>query len=157
IRRASELCASMYASLRRLRTLLFCALASVALYGASCTSEKGTATGGGQKDPGIPELADVIYLDGTNDESLAQLLARSPLDAPDKGSAIISPQQGARLPASHIPTFAWQKGSWASGGDRDPSPRTRRAWAELFGPERMAHAHGPSVNGTAYFLAFTAQ
>lgn len=158
-----------------LRALVLCSMASAAMYGGACGS--GGGGGGGGTGGETNELADVIFEDSANDHGLEALLAATPLANPPKVAVFDSPTEGTELPASPIPTFAWhiEASGGKDGGARAPSAPSRSRWAlgdmldgfraparagfgpllDLVGPVRAASAHGPPLNGTAYFLVFS--
>lgn len=159
-------------SLPWLRYLVLSGFASVALYGASCSSESGGTGGhGGENDA----LADVIYEGAGNDEALELLLAPTPEENPKTFAIFDSPMEGPPVPASPIPTFAWHVEGLPETGAWTPSGAPRSRWAtfdglnpavkgarealgpflDLVGPERAARAHGSSIGGAGYLLVFS--
>jgi hypothetical protein len=157
---------------RWLRVLLLTGLASVALYGASC-SDGGGEQGGGGHGGGDP-LADVIYEGAGNDEALELLLAETPIQNGSTYAMFDAPVEGLPVPASPIPTFAWHvegldmgaltpteqpRSRWASIDGLNPvGSRVREALGpllDLVGPERSARAHGSFIGGAAYLLVFS--
>lgn len=133
---------------RLVRRSVLSLAASLSLYGGACSSDPETSPDDPHDDP---DLEDVIYLGETNDEGLEVLLA-----APLKSGAapiVTSPEDGAVL--EEKATFEFEKGVTARL-ERAPSNARRRtsSFAELFGPERSAHAHGAPMNGDAYLLTF---
>jgi hypothetical protein len=137
---------------------MLCAAASVALYSASCSSSGGGGEGGEAENPAF---ADVIYAGDTTDEALEQLIAATAKDDAAKAPVFDSPADGAELPAATPAKFSWHAGTAALPGAPSLRFAGRRApsfsspLAELFGPERAAHAHGDPLNGTAYWLVFS--
>ena len=120
------------------------------------TAGCGDDTGG---TGGAASTADVIFEAEATDEALEALLAASDVDDPTQAARLVAPSAGATLDASTPVTFSWTVGASASlvparrrghqGSDR------AETWAELaalFGPVRVAHAHGTPVNGRGYFL-----
>lgn len=147
--------------LRALRLVSLCAIASVALYGASCSDGGSGGSGGTGGDAENPALEGIVYEGETTDEALEELIAAQPKDDPSQKAAFDWPKDGDVLPASPIPTFAWHPGASARLDLRlNPiAPPARHAvrspFSELFGPERSAHAHGAPFNGTGYFVVFS--
>lgn len=145
---------------------MLCAAASVALYGASCSSSGGSTGGGGggggEHGEEHAALADVVYKGETTDEALQQLIDAPVKDNAAKAPVFDSPAEAAELPAATAAKFSWHAGSSAAlpsapslrfAGRTNPSFSS--PLAELFGPERAAHAHGAPFNGTAYWLVFS--
>jgi hypothetical protein len=142
--------------LRGLRLLVLCAAASAALYSASCSSSDS------KEGEGNAELTDVIYQGETNDEALEAFLAGKPADNAAHAPAFDSPTEGAMLDGATAPTFSWHDGPSTAFPSAptlrfaSPAPRAVSSpLAELFGPERAAHAHGAPFNGTGYWLVFS--
>jgi hypothetical protein len=128
-----------------LRTAFFVLVASVALYAGACSSD----------DEPLPneELADVIYQGTTNDEALELLLTSTPVDDPTNEAELVWPPDGDSVPASPPPTFCWTVGAGASLAPMTPA--IDPGWLDEIVGMRSAHAHGPPVNGPAYFVVFS--
>jgi len=148
---------------RFLRSVALVALASTILYAPSCSSDKTTPA----TDEGDPALADVVYVGGTTDEALDQLLAADTDPWDWAGGLFDMPANHAVLPAATPATFAWHvdssapqgggAGAGGASGALTPADSGVR-WAsllQLFGPERTASAHGAPLNGEAFFLVFS--
>lgn len=147
-----------------LRNAALLALACALPYFPACSSDKKAAT----EDTGNPALADVVYVGGTTDEALDQLLSVTPLDWAWAGGAFTSPKAGAVLPAGTPATFNWHVdsssptngagGAAGATGWLAPAPGATERLSRLlqaFGPERSAWAHGAPLNGSAFFLVFS--
>jgi hypothetical protein len=134
-----------------LRVLSLSITCSAAMYAGACSDEST------DREPESEDLSDVVYTEGAdNDEALETMLAAKPQDDPSRAAVFDNPQGGAELPASSIPTFLWHTGTVSEllivpPVRLAPAP----AMLELLGPERAAHAHGPPINGKAYFLVFS--
>jgi len=134
-----------------LRSLLFAL--TLAPLSAACSSDS-------SDEPALPQdgVDDVVYVGGTTDEALVQMLDRTPKDVAAERLVIDSPEAGAVLTASEPATIAFHGGSSGRAAPpRDYAPLgfRERAWTDLkqlFGPERAAHAHGTPYSGTGYFL-----
>jgi len=108
---------------------------------------------------------------GTTDEALASFasaMSRAPLVDPSQAENLTAPAAGA-LPRSPIPTFTWKVGATASRQWAVPQHRFANVGdafglrveqnpfahlLELFGPIRLAHAHGTPFSGTGTLLSF---
>src|SRR5262245_42851964 len=112
-------------------------LASVALYAGGCSSDDHS-----DAEEANPALTDVVYLGASNDEGLEALLEATPVDNADRAPVITAPAEGETLTAATTFTYEapgvtariWQ----GSRKQADPLAPVRA----LFGPERLAHAHG---------------
>ncbi len=147
------------------RHIVLPAVASVAIYGGACSSDTHGTGGGGASD-----LAGVIYQGSATDEALGVLLAAGEVANPTSVAVFDMPLEGAQIPASPIPTFAWHVESVKAA--TAPVARPRSRWAALdvfaispnvsFGPlmdlvgsPRSASAHGGELEGLAYYLLFS--
>jgi hypothetical protein len=126
------------------------AAASLAMYAGACQSSGDPAA----TDP----LQGVFYEGGANDEALVELLVKTPVASASQGTMFDVPVASQVLPAGAPATFAWHVGG-ATGALQPPAgpPSTRSAWARLVDlvGVRAASAHGPPVNGRAYFLVLS--
>lgn len=149
---------------RMMRAAVAFGVANLVLYNGSCGSSN--SGGPSNTDAGSP-IADVVY-DGQpppTDEALNQLLAAPASADTTHGGVFDFPADGAALPASPIPTFAWHTGGALpdagvdatpeGGGDAPLGRMLRPITTSPFGPERAAYAHGAPTNGKAYFLVFS--
>lgn len=97
-------------------------------------------------DTQVAGLEDVIFGTGTNDESLALILAATAVDGKGAGAVIDLPAAASAVSAATPAVFAWHAGP------------TARAWParqwQFANPFAIAeaHAHGELVSGTAYYL-----
>jgi hypothetical protein len=158
-----------------LRTLAASLLTTTACLMVACGDDGSSGGGSGGAPPVIP---DVLYEAQASDEALAALLAATPSDAPTEAAYRTSPSEGAALGASSPEAFEWRVGPtearWAPGAPEavrfgaarhPPSEGSRTSalpgWLisapveVLMGPAlstRRAYAHGPPVNGRAYYL-----
>jgi hypothetical protein len=131
---------------RLLRTATLSLVASVLLYVGACASDAGDP----QPEGEALDLTGVVYLGATNDEGLEVLLGTrlSAASVP----RITAPADGATL--EETGTFTFEPGATARF-ERSKPARFGFAIGELFGPERLAHAHGDPMNGEAYLLTFS--
>jgi hypothetical protein len=156
---------------RALSALAWSAAASALLYSGAC----------GPSEETTPEsdIGDVIYQGGASDEALEFLLGKAPSVDASQGTVFDAPEGGASLPAATPPTFKWHVGGMSGVDSRAEDQRAARAGGaaeracgarncggvagfidglrELAGGEREASAHGPPVNGRAYFLVFSTE
>lgn len=127
--------------------------------------DSGTGTGGAG-----PDISDVIYEGGTNDEALEALLAASLQEDAEKMPVVTWPLDGAELPDSEIPWFGWQPASEVArapasaseeryGHALRPAPveqsLARRLLEPLFAGVPSAFAHGDPVSGPVYFATIS--
>lgn len=131
-----------------LRTSFLVVAVSAALYAGACSSNDG--------EP-LPtsELDDVIYEGDTNDEALELLLSSTPVDDPANEAQLVWPPDGDSVPASPPPTFCWSMGAAASLSPGTPAEPQEPGWLDEVVGMKSAHAHGPPVNGTAWFVVFS--
>lgn len=119
-----------------------------------------------------PDISDVIYEGGTNDEALEALLAAAPQDDAGKVPVVTWPLDGAEVPDDEIPWLGWQPASELAQG---PAPRSPHRYGHvlsptslepsavhqllepLFGGVRSAHAHGDPISGPAYFAVVSSE
>ncbi len=123
---------------RFVRALTLVLPVSLALYGGACSDDTHE-----EEETPNPELADVVYEGGTNDEALEQLLAGTPTQVPAQSAVFDAPADGAAIPAATAPTFTWHVGP--TGALELERPRRRSApGLELDGsrgaPTAVAHA-----------------
>jgi hypothetical protein len=134
---------------RLVRTATLALVASLLLYGGACSSDSPSPEPEGE----APDIEGVVYLGETNDEGLLVLLGAtlSPASSP----RVTRPEDGAVL--AEPVTFTFESGTTARLEPvlRGPRPRPHFAFGALFGPERLAHAHGVPMNGEAYLLTFS--
>lgn len=110
-------------------------------------------------EPESEGLDDVVFVNEISDEALARLIERMPLDVAAERLEIQSPTPGAELEKATPITFSWNAAG--STGRRDvpeqPSklPRILRAIETFLSPLGVAHAHGATYNGRAYYLVFS--
>src|SRR6188768_1731698 len=132
------------------RAPLSALLGALALLGCGSTPEQAPATNA-RTVVTAADIADVIYRPGTSDEGLLTLL-----NAPMEDDAHAAPTVAA--PANHAVVSGPTEVVFSVG-----APLTRRAppserAAFRFDPwslfEGTAYAHGPIMNGEAFFLAF---
>ena len=133
---------------RRFFTLLaLVPLASVAIYGGAC---------GHSHDEVSFEVERVVYEGEASDEPLLTLLASKDSAVSGKGVVFDAPAVTEPLWAWTPPTFQWHvAGATSELSPSAPAPRRHASGSGLFGPMREAHAHGPPLNGQAYFLVFS--
>jgi hypothetical protein len=133
---------------RLVRTTTLAVVATLLLYGGACSSESPSSKPEGEG----PDIEGVVYLGQTNDEGLEVLLGATVSSASTPRVAL--PEDGAVL--TEPATFTVEAGTTARLEPVLQSvPRPRFALGELFGPERLAHAHGVPMNGEAYLLTFS--
>jgi hypothetical protein len=137
------------------------AAASMAMYAGACQSPEAT-TG-----PQAPSLEGVIYEGGANDEALVALLAKAPVASASQGTVFDTPAASELLAATAPATFAWHVGGATAALEAPSEPHSpaglspapprsvRESLVDLVGPPRAANAHGPPVNGRAYFLVLS--
>jgi hypothetical protein len=128
---------------------------------ASCMSEKMMAPNStGQAD----DLSDVIYEGVATDEALLALLAATVEQGPG-GTVFDEPAEGVELAVATAPRFAWHVSASAEVRPAPSSPthgrrlaQRERSLLESFSGavSATAWAHGPPVNGRAYFLVLSA-
>jgi len=145
------------------RAIVAFGVANVALYSGSCSSNGNG--GGGTPDAGPP--TDDVLFEGApepTDEALTQMLAATATTDTVRGGVFDSPTDGAKLPATPIPTFSWHTGAAPTDSGVDSSDgalgrseirNVRALEGSPFGPLRKAFAHGTPTNGKAYFLVFS--
>jgi len=124
---------------------------------AGCSDEKSD-----EPAPEGEDLADVIYVGRPTDEALVYMLDRTPEDKESQRLAIDAPAADATLSKDEPARIAYRFAVTGQLERRSNSPTeyvpphwTKRALtdlAQLFGPERTAHAHGTPFNGLAFFL-----
>ena len=127
-----------------------------------CACGSDDASGEFQIDESIQ---DVVFLDGTTDEALLNLLSRDAVDEDSKQVMLTEPTDDT-LSADTVPAFEWTYAESASvdrsssppvDGRSNTSPRQLLEKVTRFlSPISVAHAHGTPFNGTAYFLEFSA-
>jgi len=127
----------------RLIILVLCV--SFVSYVGACTDTHSDAA-----DTGNPLTADVAFDTHANDEALDLLLDASPTDIASKAAIFDSPTDAAALDKGVAVAFKWHTGATADS----QNPGTIRhkfqpIWQ--FGVP-AAYAHGPTLNGKAYFL-----
>jgi hypothetical protein len=131
---------------RLVRNATLTLFATLLLYGGACASDATDPPAPGNQ----PDIEGLVYLGNTNDDGAIVLLAAEA----SGGSTlrITTPEDGATL--AEPAAFTFEPGP--SARFRAP-PRARRpsfSIGELFGPERLAHAHGDPMNGEAFLLTF---
>jgi hypothetical protein len=137
------------------RSLARASFFGLAVLISACSSDDEPAN-----EPDDSSIEDVVYVAGT-DEAVEHLLDRTPKDVASQRLVIESPEDGATLSAGAPPTISYR---YAADGklllDRQQGRYVRPSWTEraltdlrnLFGPERLAHAHGTPFTGVGYFL-----
>lgn len=157
---------------RALSALAWSAAASALFYSGACGPSEDTTPGG-------TDISDVIYEGGASDEALEFLLAKAPSVDASQGTVFDAPEGGASLPSATPPTFKWHVGGMSSVDSRAGDQRSARAESDaeraggsgdasgatdfmselraLAGGVREASAHGPPVNGRAYFLVLSTE
>jgi len=106
---------------------------------------------------GAESIADVVYLDETTDEALLTLLDAAPVDDEQHRLIFDLPAEAETLPATPVPTFAFQEPVSGALPARPGKSflRAARALGKFLNPISVAHAHGTPFNGRAYFLVFS--
>jgi hypothetical protein len=142
-------------------TLLCSAVAAGAFF-SGCSDD--TETTDGEEGP---DISDVVFDMEGGDEALIEVLRVAPTQDAANAAVIDAPASGMMVPAATPFTFRWRANASAQldvGSSRqptrlgfrfEPAPAKRpvRDLLELaLGGVRSAHAHGPAVNGKAYFL-----
>lgn len=136
------------AALKCVRGLTLALLASAWLYSGACSS----SSGGGGSNP--IDVSDAVYVGEANDEGLVALLAAKPVEKPSSTPVITAPMEGEQLrgPAE----FSYRIGAMSLLRPRQRRSRfATRPLRDLFGGERVAHAHGAAMNGPAFLLTFS--
>lgn len=140
---------------------------------AGC-GDSGAGAGGSGGAPAV--IPDVVYEALASDEAYEALLAATPIEDTAEAAYVTSPAEGAALGAASPETFEWRVGPtearWAPVTPSGPRfgaarhaegarPGSVHGWLTgapvdvLLGPAlsaRQAAAHGPPVNGRAYYL-----
>src|SRR5262245_53028642 len=153
--------------MRSLTTLLLVPAVSFAIY--ACSGEDDA------EQEGAPSGWQDVRLDGdggTTDDALGVLaaaLGQPPVANPSQAQTLTAPPAGA-LSRTMIPTFSWAISPTAGvRGWQTPPSRfanagdafglaaqndTLQDFTRLFGPVRLAHAHGTPFSGTGTLLTF---
>jgi hypothetical protein len=132
---------------RLLRGAAFGLLGCLLVYGAGCSSDAEPPAPAAEQ----PDLEGVVYLGDTTDEGLEVLLA-SETRAGAK-PVLSSPADGAVLTAKTA--FTFETGTTARFEAPCETGVRITSLRELFGPERLARAHGLPMNGAAFLLTFS--
>jgi hypothetical protein len=140
----------------------------MALLVIACGDDGAGAGGAGGAGGAPAAVPDVLYEALASDEALEALLAASPTENAAESATLTSPSDGATLGATPE-TFEWRIGPTEARGPssrpdpvrfgltprRDDAEWGARALDLLLGSALLAspaHAHGPPVNGRAYYL-----
>lgn len=132
----------------------------LAVIGALSTLSFACSDDGGDEGPSST-LADVIFVNDINDEALERMLEKTPTDDPSQRLQIDDPSPDAVLDGTQPATFSWKPAQTAAltpsaePGGRSPWQRFASSLERFLSPVGVAHAHGPTYNGTAYFLVFS--
>jgi hypothetical protein len=129
--------------------LLLIPAASLLIYQGACGSPD-------VDPPAEPDdLSDVVYQAQANDEALEQLVDAPARIDPTRAAVFTAPLDGDVMQAD-LPRFTWRDAS-VTGRQGPPSPPAgwRQHYRLPIGAMRSAAAHGPSVNGRAYYLVFS--
>lgn len=132
-----------------------------------CGDSSSDGTGGAG-----PDISDVVFEGGTNDEALEALLAAVVKDDAEKVPVVTWPLDGDEVPADEAPWFGWQPASELAQAPMQPSllryghklplpsrqPTVVQQLLEpLFAGVRPAHAHGEPISGPAYFAVISSE
>jgi len=99
-------------------------------------------------------LNDVVYRAEANDEALEELVGIPAKSDPTRGAIFTAPLDGDVM-AGDLPRFTWRDATTTELEPSRTNSGARRHYDLPFGPVRSASAHGPSVNGRAYYLVFS--
>lgn len=149
-----------------------CLLGSVAATALMLGSMTSTACGGsgGTGEGGAADISDVVYAGGATDEALEALVEATLVTDASQAATFTAPANGATVPSTPSPVFAWKVGAAPSNPAPPPAPTTSlftpptRSWSDraasslaalLLGDVPAAYAHGTPVSGAAYFVVFS--
>ncbi len=119
-----------------------------------------------------PDISDVIYEGGTNDEALEALLAAAVVEDAEKVPVVTWPLDGDEMPDDEIPWFGWQPASELAQAPVQPTPHrygrtlpppslqptvVQRVMEPLLAGVRSAHAHGEPISGPGFFAVISSE